>query len=131
MEKKKNYIALAESIQAGANCAASGNEEWLERWTGRIERIMETAPSGSGFDSGTEIDVSKCTDERLVFTTSYHHMNENGMYDGWTDHTITVKANLLFGFTVSVSGRNRNDIKEYIAEVFNDWLSMEEESTIS
>lgn len=124
---KKNYKALAEAIQAAANCAKSGNDEWFERWTNKVERIMKTAPSGSGFDSGTEIDIAHCTDERLVFTTSFHHMDEMGGYDGWTDHTIIVNANLLFGFLVYVSGRNRNDIKSYIIDVFHEWLNAETE----
>lgn len=52
-------------------------------------------------------------------------MNENGFYDGWTEHTITVRADLAHGFKISISGRNRNEIKDYLHEVFSDCLETE------
>ena len=50
---------------------------------------------------------------------------ETGMYDGWTEHTVTVRPSLQFGFRLSISGRNRNGIKDYIAEVFGEILNTE------
>lgn len=50
-------------------------------------------------------------------------MNDAGYYDGWTEHTITVTPAFIGGFELSISGRNRNDIKDYISEVFNQALS--------
>ena len=40
------------------------------------------------------------------------------MYDGWTNHTLTVRASLQFGIDLTISGRNRNQIKEYLYETF-------------
>ena len=49
-------------------------------------------------------------------------MNENGFYDGWTDHTLTVRPSLVHGIELEISGRNRNDIKEYLHETFHSAL---------
>ena len=86
----------------------------------RLGKLMETAPSGSGFDNGTTVELGR--NGTLLFNTSFHHMNDGGYYDGWTEHTVRVKPTLAWSFDLTVSGRNRNDIKDYIAEVFDTWL---------
>jgi hypothetical protein len=75
-------------------------------------------PHGSGFDNGTSLDVDASSDTKIVFTTAFHHMNEGGFYDGWTQHSIIVTPNLAIEFNLKVTGRNRNGIKDYIAECF-------------
>lgn len=85
-----------------------------------VKRYM---PSGSGFDSGTKIDIDRSTAEKLVFTTSFHHMNDGGFYDGWTEHTVTVRPSLVLGETLTISGRDRSDVKEFIHQVFQSALS--------
>ena len=50
-------------------------------------------------------------------------MNDVGYYDGWTSHRVTVQASLAHGFVISVSGKNRNGIKDYISEVFDAMLA--------
>jgi hypothetical protein len=52
-------------------------------------------------------------------------MNDSGYYDGWTEHVVTVTPSFIGGFNIRVSGRNRNDIKGYIAESFHHILKME------
>jgi hypothetical protein len=117
------YQMLSNALQAKENCAKSDNSEWLVRWQTRIDNLMqETAPSGSGIDSGTQLDDFS-TSEKLVFHTSFHHMDESGCYDGWTDHGVTVKASLLHGIDIRITGRNRNDIKDYLHDVFHSWLT--------
>ncbi len=86
-----------------------------------IAHIMESAPHGSGFDVGTKLDTERCTRSKLVFSTSFHHMNDVGMYDGWTEHTVTIYAK-FDGVEINVSGRNRNGIKDHIGDVFHEWL---------
>jgi len=54
-------------------------------------------------------------------------MNEHGFYDGWTEHRITVKPSLAFGFELTISGRDRNEIKDYLSDVFYLWLREETE----
>ena len=52
-------------------------------------------------------------------------MNENGMYDGWTEHKIVITPDLLHGFNLSIGGRNRNEIKDYLHEVYSAALAEE------
>lgn len=133
------YSELASLVQARLNCkqrierstynTADGQtstdvlaEKWLDRHEDRISSLIrEYMPSGSGFDSGTKIDLDISHMDKLVFTTSFHHMNEFGMYDGWTEHTVTITPSFI-GFNIRISGRNRNDIKGYIGEMFQNAL---------
>lgn len=104
MKQQKIYEAIATAIQARNTCRKSPkNEEWEDRWDERIEQLMETAPSGSGFDSGTQLDET-CAPERLVFHFGYHHMDgESGMYTHWTHHSVAVWGSLLFGFRTRIT----------------------------
>ena len=119
------YRAIATAVAARTNCDASGNSEWEQKWYIRLQELEKELPSGSGFDSGTTIDLDKSTGEKLVLHTSFHHMNDGGYYDGWTDHTVTVRPSFIGGFDVRVSGRNRNDIKGYVADMFVESLDQE------
>lgn len=127
------YSELSNLIQARQNCAdimngfrsGDGNnaQEWFHRHEETIDNLVQRhMPSGSGFDSGTALDFDASHADKLVFHTSFHHMNEAGYYDGWTAHKITITPSLSFGFHVRVSGRNRNDIKDYISECFANAL---------
>jgi hypothetical protein len=115
---------LSRLLLAIENCRKSDNDDWLATHETRLADIMASAPSGSGIDEGINLSDAS-TPERLIFNTAYHHMR-NGVYDGWTHHTITVRASLLGGFDLKVSGRNRNDIKPYLADLMHDWLSASE-----
>lgn len=75
----------------------------------------EWLPSGSGFDAGTEIRVA--TTYKIILKADFHHMDENGFYDGWTEHNVTAIPT-FHGNDIKVSGKDRNQIKEYIAETF-------------
>lgn len=125
--KKALYREIAGVAQARDNCIKSGNHTWKTKHACRLVDIeREHLPSGSGFDNGTTIESA--TDQRIVFRTSFHHMNEGGYYDGWTEHSVIVTPSLSSGFCIRVTGRNRNDIKDYIAELFDGVLREEVES---
>ena len=116
---KINLTNFARTVQAIKNCIQSGNTEWEQKHQERLDSMCANLPSGSGFDSGTKFLPEKSNPQKLVFSTSFHHMDDNGYYDGWTDHTITITPE--FGsFRVSISGRNRRRIKDYIFDVFYD-----------
>lgn len=126
------YRLLASAVQARLNCQAhmDTHAEWFARHTERIEQIArDLLPSGSGIDDGTTVDLERSTGERLVLTTAFHHMNDSGMYAGWTDHTVIVRASLVCGITVDVKGRNRNNIKEYLGDTFHEALTQTGEET--
>lgn len=112
---------IAGLIQAIRNCEANGNKEWLATHTKALHAI--SLPSGAGFDRGTIIDIHASTPSRLVFQTAFHHMNDVGYYDGWTEHTVTAVA--TFGTPeIKVSGSN-SEFKDYIGHVFHDLLTTE------
>lgn len=80
-------------LQARDNCAKSGNTEWFLRHTAELLGIVEERlPSGSGVDNGTEIDLELSCNDRgaLYFPFGFHHMDQNGVYCGWTKHTAIV-----------------------------------------
>lgn len=85
----------------------------------------EFMPSGSGFNSGTTFDVDRSKRDSLVFQTGFHHMNTHGFYDGWTYHAVTIKPD-WYGFKIhSISGRDRNGIKDFIGDAFEHALSLQ------
>lgn len=84
--------------------------------------VKRNGPSGSGIDMGTAISETS-TPAKIVLGTHFHHMDEHGGYDGWTEHKVTVQASMLFDIDISVGGRNRNDIKEHLHQVYSQWLT--------
>jgi len=116
------YKQIATAIVAYKNCVQSDNLDWKEYWETAIERIGKTLPSGSGFDSGSSIDLDASNKNKIVIVTSFHHMDENGYYDQWTDHTVIVRPDLISDFDLRITGRNYRDIKEYMYQVFESDL---------
>jgi hypothetical protein len=113
---------IAYLLDAMRNCEKSGNAEWYSRHHDRLAAVLSESPSGSGWDCGTTLQVEKCNASRLVFTGSFHHMNEVGMYDGWTDHTVTARPSFDGRVDVTMSGRDRNQMKDYMVQLFSGWL---------
>lgn len=110
------YKTIAGCLSAMTRC----NAEWQGRHADTIETICKDyLPGGSGFDAGTKLDMDASKPDKLVFLTSFHHMDEAGGYDGWTEHRVTVRPSLIHDFVLTISGRDRNDIKDYIAECFS------------
>jgi hypothetical protein len=117
-----NYLTLANKFRAYLNCVASGNEQWMDMHELEIERIMTDAPSGSGVDCGTKFSLELSDRNKLVLTFSFHHMNENGFYDGWTDHRCIIKPD-FGGFRMKITGRDKNSVKDYLYDLFSHWLN--------
>jgi hypothetical protein len=115
---------IASAVQAWKNCKATNNS-WADNWDERLDWLESNAlPSGSGFDSGTKIDCERTKGDVVVLTTSYHHMNDNGYYCGWTKHVITVRPT-FDGISIKISGRDRNQFKDYAYQTFEQSLSEE------
>lgn len=128
----KVYQSIARKMNAITNCVKSGNTEWEVKHADHIEEIVKNQmPSGSGIDTGTKFDFAKSTENKLIFTFEYHHMNDSGMYDGWTNHVLTIKPSLTFGFDMTISGSNRNQIKDYLYEVYRNALEEEVNNKIA
>ena len=110
---------IARSFQAWQNCVELENEEWKARHQEKIEELCENRlPSGSGFDAGVLLDFDTSRTDRLVFVTSFHHMDDGGGYCGRSDHNVIVKPSLAFGYTLRVTGKNVDWIKPYIGDTF-------------
>jgi hypothetical protein len=117
------YRELASLVTAIRNCEKAGNADWQSRHSTRLGELCRNClPSGSGIDCGTTLDRDRCTESKLVFLLAYHHMNENGMYDGWTEHTVIVTPSFN-GIDIRITGRDRNQIKDYLHDVFHHTLT--------
>lgn len=117
--------AIASAIVARANCWESGNKEWFQRWEDRaLNLVRDYLPSGSGIDCGTTLDLDGSNGNALRFTFSFHHMDENGFYCGWTEHKLIVKPSFS-GLSLHITGPDRNQIKEYLYELYDSALSQE------
>jgi len=125
--KKKLYQALASRVTAMKSCERRGKQEWKSRHEAAITALVrEYLPSGSGFDCGTTIDIDKSDGRRvLCFHTSFHRMNDCGMYVEWCDYTVKAVADLLCGFVVNARGRDINDLRVYVEESFRGALDQE------
>lgn len=117
----KTYQIIAHALDT---LKGSAVDHIKAAWQERLEKALETMPSGSGFDHGTKLDDSS-TPDRLVFLTAFHHMTEHGYYSGWTEHKVIVIPDFVHGIALRVTGRDRNEIKGYIAETFQHALTCE------
>ena len=97
--------------------AARGREMELD------EILKAYAPSGSGIDAGTCIDWDKSKYNKLVLTFSFHHLNDNGYYCGWTEHNAVVTPQLWTAFDLRITGPDKQGIKEYLHHVYDSWLT--------
>ncbi len=121
----KLYRKIASLVGAINNCEKSGNLKWIEKHEDKLSELLNANfPSGSGFDGGTGLDMEKSTSERLVINADFHHMDESGGYDGWTNHNVIVTPSLEFGFSLQITGKDRNDIKTYIGDTFWEVLDL-------
>lgn len=115
---------LASTIDAYWNCRDLSWKTNHEETIGQIARDL--LPSGSGIDGGTGFVFGASNGKRLVLSTQYHHMNANGFYDGWTKHIVYVTPT-FHGFELRITGRDRNDVKDYLYQTFQLDLSAEVE----
>lgn len=119
MSEQTILQALAQAVNV---LRGTGRDEMKAWWSSVLDDIEDELPSGSGIDHGTKVDRERSTVDRIILTTAYHHMSEHGYYDGWTEHAVVIKPSLLYGFTVDVKGRDRNDIKDHLSDVYRHAL---------
>lgn len=115
---------MIETKEAMERCKETGNEEWREKHGGRLQELTDKLPYGSGIDCGTKIE--ELTSKKCVFTFGFHHMDESGYYDGWTQHKLTVTPTLT-GNIHKITGPNKNAIKAYLHDLYWEVLEGEEE----
>jgi hypothetical protein len=129
MEKARYlYSELANAIQARKNCEAHAarhcdgdSTDWKHIYTQNIHALEHLLPHGSGIDNGCKVDLDRSHGDRLVIHFGYHHMDSNGMYAGWSEFTAIVTPSFS-GIHIRITGRNRNNIKDYLYDTFYDGL---------
>ena len=113
-------VNLVIMHEARARCIASNNTEWVKRWSLMITALCTLLPSGSGIDDGTR--VQEVDSRRVILELTFHHLNDVGNYDGWTEHKIRVTPGWR-GPELTISGRDRNEIKHYLHDVYHSCLT--------
>lgn len=114
------YNTIAHLLIQIDNCKKSGNTLCEARAMFNLERLVNRL----GYTSmvmdfklvSTVEHLSK--KQKLAFTFTFMHMDENGYRDGYTYHLLTVKPCLMFGVSLSINGRDRRGFKEYLYEAF-------------
>ena len=108
------YAQLSQAIA----WRATATTDWAGRAQNIIDHIIQNhLPHGSGIDAEVTLDDSSHA-EKIVLRFEYHHMDEHGFYDGWTDHTVIITPSLVNGFVMQITGMDRNQVKDYLYEVF-------------
>lgn len=121
--KTINLSRFSRTFQALQNSKKTNNEEWIKKHSDSIDEMLEALPHGSGIDQGVQFDFENSSDSKLIFTLSFHHMDDNGYYDGWTDHKLIVTPT-FGGFNIRITGRDKREIKEYLAQLFHDLFTV-------
>lgn len=122
----KVYQKIAMLLKAIHTCKKVEYKEWEAIHEDSLQKIVKKyLPSGAGFDNGIKLLVNKSNSDKLVFRADYHHMNNVGYYDGWTEHTVIVTPSLAYGFDLKITGRDRNYTKDYMYQTFEQWLNEE------
>lgn len=104
------------------------NKDLKAAWEMALYKIMSEAPSGSGIDNGIKLfqfGDEEYRPDQLRFRAEFHHMNSDGFYTGWTYHMVKVKPSLAQGFLIEITGPDKNQIKDYLHDVFYEWLREE------
>lgn len=120
--KKVNLYTIAKNLQWLKNLAGDKTKaQYIEQAENNIEQTCKNLPSGSGIDAGTKISMQESKPNKIVFAFSFHHMDEKGSYDGWTDHKAIFTPSFDFGgYKLRITGKDRNQIKNYLYELFGE-----------
>ena len=114
---------IAGTTQAYKNCIHTNNIDWAEKHENTLLFIEKNyLPHGSGIDCGCKIDIEKSNNNKVIINFSFHHMNPNGFYCGWSDYKAIIKPS-FYGIDLRITGKNTNYIKDYLYSLFYDCLT--------
>lgn len=120
--KTKLISKIASLIDARENCKKD-NPIWFEKHSDYLNEISKKyLPSGSGIDSGCNIEPELSNKNRIIITFGYHFMDENGYYDGWEHYRLICKPTFN-GIDMKIVGKNKNGIKDYLYDTFDYCLN--------
>jgi len=112
-----DLVKFSRSLEAYQSCVKSNNTDWQDKHKDYIETECKKLPHGSGLDAGVEFDFDASTPLKLVFRTSFHHLDENGYYSGWSDHSLIISPEFGY-YHIKITGKDRNQIKDYLSQLF-------------
>lgn len=110
-----NLSQLANLINAIKTC----KPDWADKHNSTIDEMEKLLPHGSGIDGICEIDRTNSTKDKIIVNFEYHHMDDGGFYDGWTDHKLILTPSFIGGYDMRITGRDRNQIKDYLYDLFS------------
>lgn len=114
---------LSAQVYSIQQAKKRNDQDEIDRRKAIIEQMIEALPHGSGLDNGVKFCLERSTDSKLIFSTSFHHMNEVGYYTGWTEHKIVLTPK--FGdYRMRITGINKNNIKEHLADIFSETFTI-------
>lgn len=88
------------------------------------EFVRTYLPSGNGFDRGTSI--KSYSNNEIILEAPYHLMNDNGVYVGWIDFIIEVKARFIdIKLTVTPDVKDEYYVTDYVADTMYDAMMTE------
>ena len=87
--------------------------------------VKKYLPSGMGMgvgvDNGSDFDFDyeKSKENKLIFNSSFHPMNDGGYYISWIPFKIVVVPCLSFGYDIKIIGKFKNPYdKDYLLVSF-------------
>lgn len=123
--KKPLYKNIACNLEIINRCAESHPHAVDAAKDRNVHLVENFMPHGSGIDAGIKLLAEESNKNKIVFQFCFHHMNDGGFYDGWTEHKAIVTPSLQFDFDLKITGRDRNDVKEYLYEIISHALETE------
>lgn len=131
------YRAMAHRLAQIANLQEAArplDDPFLVEAKQALKDLIDELPHGSGIDCDWHVTGERPGGEhgckKLILRNSYHHMDECGGYDGWTDFKVTVTGDLLSDIDVLVQGRfpaKYADTRDYLCEILTHALKEEVE----
>lgn len=120
----KLYSTIANAILVLKSTKGPFGNNALRLQEAVLEDIEENfLPYGSGFDAGCKISLEDSSHNKIVITSSYHKLNEDGYYDGWIDLIVTVTPSLIFDFVLTIDGEGIDDLdRAYFQDEFGNAL---------
>ena len=116
----KLYKFISFTIDFINNCNDTRYQSIIDNY------IIPKLPSGIGIDNGCKINLKQSKPLKIIIDSSYHVMNESGMYDRWIDFKIIVTPS-FDNIDINIRGNfgKYQHLKDYLIEIFQDSLSKE------
>ena len=109
----KVYQRLAELLTWNPPTGSESEERKYKE----IDRLMGSAPHGSGVDGDTTINEDKSSDKRMEIKTEYHYMDSNGFYGPWLNLTIAITPVLTpVGYDIAIKCAEDIDLLNTISQ---------------